>query len=156
MKRIRNYFILTVTALCCMMMLAACGDDDDDFVPTAGNLAGFWESVHTKGWEKIDGVIEESWDEPETDTRIRFSSQGTFEIFDYEDGEWDNIGMGTWTLQGSNLMMNYGYMNATTKILTLDANMLVTELHEKKTNKDGSVEEYYSVDTYRKISDSTN
>ena len=156
MKRIRNYIILTVTALCCMMAFAACGDDDDDFVPTAGNLVGFWELVHTKGWEKIDGVIEDSWDEPETDTRIRFSSQGIFETFDYEDGEWDNIGMGAWTLQGSKLIMNYGYMNVTIKILTLDANTLVTELHEKKTNKDGSTEEYYSVDTYRKISDSAN
>lgn len=151
MKRIRDYFILVAIAVISVFTLTACGDDDDE--PTAGDLKGLWESVRSIGWEKINGVTGESWDETDTSTRIEFKSDGSFSIMFFEDGEWDNGEFGTWSLKDNILILTtpWGDLSKST-VKYLDNKKMMIEAHYTEIDEDDGLSyEYYEEMTYRKI-----
>ncbi len=75
----------------------------------AANLIGMWAMIHSKGWEKENGIVVDSWDRDveEEDWGITtFNNDGTFiDTWLYEDEVYSNEG--TWSIKGDKLTLKY-------------------------------------------------
>ena len=149
MKTTKNYFNYLFVALTLVfsISLSSCSDDDEN-VGSKNDLIGTWQCIHSEGYEKDNKYPEDNdkWDEDyKNGYVITFNDDKTFN----HEGE-----EGTWSLSGNKLTMNYkGYYEGEDwtevwKILELNTNTFVFELHEKDSEGD-----FYTKETLKKISD---
>ena len=133
---------------------SACSSDDDE-PGSSSELIGLWESVSQKGWEKENGKIEYEWDEKDNDYRVQFNSDGTWEGFEYYEGEWDLCDTGTWEYKGGKLYMTYDDEDEdeATDILNvkeLTSSRLAVEVSWRE-EYEGVIYETYTYSVLRKI-----
>ena len=149
MKTTKNYFNYLFIALTLVfsISLSSCSDDDEN-VGSKNDLIGTWQSIHSEGYITYTEYPEdnEEWNED-----YKNGETTTF----YQDYTFkENSEEGTWSLSGNKLTMNYkGYYEGEDwtevwKILELNTNTFVFELHEKDSEGD-----FYTKETLKKISD---
>ena len=130
---------------------SACSSDDDE-PGSSSDLIGLWESISQKGWEKENGKIEYEWDEKDSSYRIQFNSDGSWEDFEYYEGEWDLCDTGTWEYKGGKLYLSYDDEDYEELALVkeLTSSRLVVEASSKE-EYEGVTYEYYTYSVLRKI-----
>ena len=151
MKKL-NYLWMLGLLLFTVVNISACSSDDDEGPGSASELVGLWEQISHKGWEKANGEIEYEWDENENDSRVQFNLDGTWEDFEYYEGEWDLCDTGTWEYKGGKLYMTYDdedYVGIFT-VKELTSSRLVMEIYEKEVSE-GETFEYYEYYINRKL-----
>lgn len=102
LKNLRNYFTICVVSLFSIVMLSACSDNDDEKT-TSQDIVGTWVTTHAKGWDKVNGKIDEEWnyalDKDETEY-YEFFSNGKYTCSDQWE-EWE----GTWKFSNGKLTL---------------------------------------------------
>ena len=100
MKKTFNWLVamFAIVAVC-----TACSKGDDGPNNPADAIIGKWECVHSEGWYKVDGVIDDEWSEPNTGWGWVFNKGGkgyNFEI-GYDDYEMN------WSINQNKLSIIY-------------------------------------------------
>ncbi len=106
-------------------LFLSCSDDDNNY--SASDLVGTWRVTNEQGYEKVNGVIQDQWDENYSENnghRITFNENGLLSGWD-EEGD-------RWALSGDKIVITYAYDGATEewKIVTLTSTTLITEFAE--------------------------
>lgn len=156
MKKFRLFAMLLALALTCGFV-TSCSDDDDG-PGSKSDLIGLWELTHYIDWEKVDGQIIDQTDEDDNTLRYRFMEDGTVIEYEYDSyrGSWDHyVSHGVYQYKDGKLSIAWNddpddFESA--KVTTLNSTTLVFEGSEKE-REDGHTYEYYTKQTYRKISD---
>lgn len=94
-KKVICWFILVLSA----MFIVSCSEDDkqNEKEVEKGLLVGSWESQSVEG--SYTGEYRECFD---------FRDDGTFTVYDYENGEgWYDDGVGVWVYNNNNLTLTY-------------------------------------------------
>lgn len=131
-----------------MVMLAvnftACSDDDESTVETSQDLIGRWTLIWTKGWELDSDGFKDTWDEADDGEDLIFKADGTGQMeTSYADYPFN------WSFKNNNFKWDYDlYDGCTTKIIQLDAEILVFEITEYY---DGEIESQ-EINTYKRVS----
>ncbi len=110
-KKVMNYFVIMALALSSAYAFTACSSDDDKEPENGkGNIVGPWKWMHSKGWQKRDGVIVQEWDyeyDYVYDYAYVFLSDGT--MASYENAPVSDVRYGTYTYHNDELTINYLY-----------------------------------------------
>ncbi len=106
-------------------LFLSCSDDDNNY--SASDLVGTWRVTNEQGYEKVNGVIQDQWDENYSENnghRITFNENGLLSGWDEEGDKW--------ALSGDKIVITYAYDGATEewKIVTLTSTTLITEFAE--------------------------
>lgn len=158
MKKL-NYLWMLGLLMFAAVNFSACSGDDDEGPGSSSELVGLWEIVSDKGWEKVNGELAYEWnDEEERDFRLRFNSDGTYNEYEYENGELESDDTGTWVYKNGKIYCtfydkydDYTYtVSVTVKELT--SSRLVVETNYKDTDEYGDWETY-SLQVYKKVSE---
>lgn len=99
----KKTFNLLVAMFAVVAVCTACSKGDDGPNNPADAIIGKWECVHSEGWYKVDGVIDDEWSEPYTGWGWVFSKGGkgyNFEI-GYDDYEMN------WSINQNKLTIIY-------------------------------------------------
>lgn len=129
-RKVTYWFVLILSA----MFMVSCSDDDKQDGGETGKalLVGLWESLSVEG---STGEYRECFD---------FRVDGTFTIYDYENGEgWYDDGVGAWEYNNNNLALTYSDQSDVFTVKSITENELVLV----KSNSDGST----ITVTYRRI-----
>ena len=100
MKKTFNWLVamFAIAAVC-----TACSKGDDGPNNPADAIIGKWECVHSEGWYKVDGVIDDEWSEPYTGWGWIFNKDGTG--YNYEEG-YDDLEI-NWTLNQNKITIDW-------------------------------------------------
>lgn len=129
-RKVTYWFVLILSA----MFMVSCSDDDKQDGGEVGKvlLVGLWESQSVEG---STGEYRECFD---------FRVDGTFTVYDYENGEgWYDDGVGVWEYNNNNLALTYSDQSDVFTVKSITENELVLV----KPGSDGST----ITVTYRKI-----
>ena len=100
MKKTFNWLVamFAIVAVC-----TACSKGDDGPNNPADAIIGKWECVHSEGWYKVDGVINDEWSNPNTGWGWVFNKDGTG--YNYEEG-YDDLEI-NWTLNQNKITIDW-------------------------------------------------
>ena len=159
-KKVLNYFVIITVALFTACAMTACNDDDDEDdlgggSGSKGGIVGEWLLTRVKGWDKVNGKIEEEWDEYLDSiyeyTVYKFRSNGTVEV--YLENHLDD--RAKYTLKGNKLTFTYvedGEQYTVTYDCKISGdNMKITG--SEKEIEDGVTYEYYEELYFERLED---
>lgn len=152
MKKL-NYLWLFGLLSVMALGFVACSDDDDEGPGSSTDLVGTWKLVSGYYVEKENGkIISEEEDDGSDDERFVFTADGDFES--YVSGRLSDDG--TWAYKGDKISVTFNeegdVYTEFLKVLELTKTTLTVEYAEKE-KEDGATYEYYSKETYRKVTD---
>jgi hypothetical protein len=134
------------------LTFTSCSDDDE--VGSKASLIGvLWQEDSETYWVKQDGKIiregEEIYDpnNPIGASGFIFYEDGKCDFRYYSRRGWES-NWGTWTMKSNKIYFDDGDGSATIK--TLNTNTLILETYEKDSD---STDEYYSLETYHRVTD---
>ncbi len=99
----KKTFNLLVAMFAIVAVCTACSKGDDGPNNPADAIIGKWECVHSEGWYKVDGVIDDEWSEPNTSWGWVFNKDGTG--YNYEEG-YDDLEI-NWTLNQNKITIDW-------------------------------------------------
>lgn len=109
MKKLLFYAAAVLAAI----SFSACSDDDEEptLPATPGNIAGTWQLIHEKTWEKYGDGEEETWSEsfPNEDgwyMTYMFDENGSFTETGYRHNEAYNTDHGSYSISGNELLID--------------------------------------------------
>lgn len=114
MKKTFNWLVamFAIVAVC-----TACSKGDDGPNNPADAIIGKWECVHSEGWYKVDGVIDDEWSEPMASWGWVFNKDGTG--YNYEEG-YDDLEI-NWTLNQNKITIDWADEDYDTEIHTIES-----------------------------------
>lgn len=114
MKKTFNWLVamFAIVAVC-----TACSKGDDGPNNPADAIIGKWECVHSEGWYKVDGVIDDEWSYPYTGWGWVFNKDGTG--YNYEEG-YDDLEI-NWTLNQNKITIDWAYEDYDGETYTIES-----------------------------------
>lgn len=155
MKALRFFGMVLITVLL-SVGFAACSSDDDDDIGNVSTLYGTWETTHFEGWEKINGELDDEWNEDasesEDNMRLAFASDGEVTIYYKSGSSWSVDEVCDYTISGNKLYIKEydGDEDWVCTIKTLNASTLVIESSSSET-EDGDKYQSYEKVTFKKV-----
>lgn len=149
MKTFRIIGMVLMAVLLSASFTSCSEDDDEESVGGKETLIGMWQTTHDEGYTKIDGKVDEEWNDnitsEEDADRWEFLEDGTAKSYYWTGSQWadDNI-KSWWTLEGNKLHFGSLDDDAYT-VKVLNASQLVIELHVLYTEDGENVETYEKV-----------
>ena len=146
----KNNLFITLCGFVSIMTLSlcACSDDKEDINNSA--LIGSWQPIHVKGYEIYNGEKEE-WNytlsDDENDYVIKFNSDNSIDIYEYDEGELSLTGTGSYSLSGNKLTIKDDYAYTYTVESLNNSKMVLSITVQEGENK------AYEETTWKKVND---
>ncbi|MCD7972489.1 MAG: hypothetical protein LUG18_07450 [Candidatus Azobacteroides sp.] len=133
------------------LLFVACRDDDDDI--SRKDLIGEWQCIHSKGYWKEDGVIEEEWDTnqpPRNSYENDYNMVGSSCII-YADGTYrfvlapySSSWVGEWKVSGNTLILldDDGDVDEIYTVVSVNRNTLILDYSYREKDDGIWYEEY--------------
>lgn len=150
MGKIKFLFLLGLLSVM-TFSFSACSNDDGK-IGSESDLIGTWESVSFYYLSKEDGEIVDEGRETDNSQRIKFNADGTCEVSENNNGQWNKRGQGTWVYKKGELTIKDGSGETESgNVKELTSSKLVVESIDKYTDDGVDCEDIGEIE-YRKIS----
>ena len=140
----KKYFYLFALLLLSATVFTSCSDESK-----SDDLVGQWRGV---SYHSIETYEDETYEDEGSmeDELLLFKSNGNFEYYEEDDGDWEFDGMGTYTYKDGKLKLKYDgegdeYIE-TYNVKSLTSDRLVLEYKETDSNYSGKI-----TFTFRKV-----